>query len=161
MDVADALEFVRSHGVVLVAAKGPVPRLTEAIVGAPISGSWWGHPLGHDIFRVLNGVTESEDVLVCKVVGGKVTLVHRRLWPALIASAGRFEPGRLARVEQVHTDKGHHENVEIPFPQWVSPTERREAEQLDETAALEALGQWTTSTGSTRGARRGPNRSAS
>ena len=31
----------REHGIVLVSAKGPAPRLTEAIIGKPIKGSWW------------------------------------------------------------------------------------------------------------------------
>lgn len=155
MDVGEALEFVRVHGVVLVAAKGPVPRLTEAIAGAPITGSWWGHPMSHEIYRVLSAVTESPDVLVCKVVHGKVTLVHRRLWPALIACADRFAAETLARVEQVHTELGHHENLEIPFPQWASTAERDEAERLDKPAALEALGEWATSPRlTTRGTRR-------
>ena len=38
MNAQEALEFVETHGVVLVAARGPVPRLTEAIAGEPIKG---------------------------------------------------------------------------------------------------------------------------
>ena len=49
----EALAFVREHGVVLVSAKGTVPRLTEAIIGEPIKGSWWAHPQSHHIFTVL------------------------------------------------------------------------------------------------------------
>jgi hypothetical protein len=33
MDSGQALDFVREHGVVLVSASGPVPKLTEAIAG--------------------------------------------------------------------------------------------------------------------------------
>jgi len=35
----DAVDFVRRHGIVLVSGKGPVPRLSEAIVGSRIKGS--------------------------------------------------------------------------------------------------------------------------
>jgi hypothetical protein len=35
MTAVEALAFVEAHGVVLVSAKGPVPRLTEAIAGEP------------------------------------------------------------------------------------------------------------------------------
>lgn len=158
MDASDALAFVERHGVVLVAARGPVPRLTEAIIGEPIVGSWWGHRLGHEIYAVLNEVTESPEVLVCKVVGGKVTLVHRRLWPALICCAPRFDVARLARVDQVHTEHGHHENVEIPFPQWADDAVRTAATQLDEQAAIAALGEWARSPMATPGRRAPPAR---
>jgi hypothetical protein len=47
MTADDAIAFVQKHGVVLASAKGPVPRLTEAIVGEPIQGSWWSHPKSH------------------------------------------------------------------------------------------------------------------
>ncbi len=36
MDHAQAMEFVREHGVVLVAASGPAPKLTEAIALAAL-----------------------------------------------------------------------------------------------------------------------------
>jgi hypothetical protein len=91
----EALEFVREHGVVLASAKGPAPRLTEAIAGGPIKGSWWAHPQGRHIFRVLDEVANANDVLACRLIEGKVTLVHRRLWPALVRLAPRFATGRL------------------------------------------------------------------
>lgn len=142
---AQGLAFVERHGVVLAAARGPVPRLTEAVAGVPIAGSWWGHPEGPRIYAVLNEVVASSDVLVCRVVDGKVTLVHRRLWPSLVRVAERFEPAALAQVEQVHTERGHHERLEVPFPRWVPRDVVREARDLDEHAALEALGAWATS----------------
>jgi hypothetical protein len=122
-----------------------VPRLTEAIAGMPIEGSWWGHPLGKEIYRVLNGVTDSPDVLVCRVVESKVTLVHRRLWSALIRCADRFDPATIAKVEQLHTDTGRHVNVETPFPEWADREVQVAAGHLSASAALEALGPWATS----------------
>src|SRR5262249_27445523 len=98
MNAKEAIAYVRKHGVVLASAKGPVPRLTEAIVGEPIKGSWWRHPKSHAIFTILNKVSDSEDVLVCRLVKGKVTFVHRRLWPALVCAVKRFPVGRLAKV---------------------------------------------------------------
>src|SRR6266478_1216837 len=102
MTSADALAYVKDRGVVLVSAKGPVPRLTEAIVDEPIKGSWWAHPRSRQIFAVLQAVTGSEEVLVCRLVNDKVTLVHRRLWPALVRLASRFPPHRLAQVREEH-----------------------------------------------------------
>jgi len=119
MNAAQALAFVELHGVVLASARGPVPTLTEAIVGAPIKGSWWSHPEGKRIFAVLGEVQEHEDVLVCRLLAGKLTLVHRRLWPAVAALAGELAPPAIARVRQVHTASGKHANIETPFPEWL------------------------------------------
>jgi hypothetical protein len=140
--VAEARAFVESHGVVLVAAKGPVPRMTEVIAGEPITGSWWGHPRGHEIYAVLDELTADPDVLACRAVGGKVTLVHRRCWPALVRAAEAIGAAWCARVEQEHTDRGHHVNHETPCPQWADPDVRRAARALSLDAALDALGGW-------------------
>ena len=39
MNAERALAFIREHGVVLASAEGPVPCLTDAIVGEPVQGS--------------------------------------------------------------------------------------------------------------------------
>lgn len=142
MSAAQALDFVREHGVVLASAKGPVPRLTEAIIGEPIRGSWWAHAQGREIFAVLRAVSESEQVLVCRLVDGKITLVHRRLWPALVHLAARFASEQLARVREQHTSSGRHVNHEIAFPQWVPADVARQAKKIREDEALAAFSPW-------------------
>ncbi len=142
MDVEEALQYLEAQGVVLASAKGPVPRMSEVIAGEPIQGSWWGHPKGGDIYSILGFLQESPDVLVCRVINDKITLVHRRLWPALIRAAGRFQPERLAKIEQEHTEQGRHVNHETPFPLWADPISVHEAKSLSEAQALEALGDW-------------------
>ena len=135
-----ALAFIHEHGVVLLAAKGPAPRLTEAIIGEPIKGSWWAHPRSHFIFSVLNAVAASDDVLACRLIDGKITLVHRRLWPALARLAGRFPPERLAQVREEHTPSGKHVRRDVPFPQWVPDDVTRAARAMREPDAIAALG---------------------
>ena len=142
MTAAEALAFVEEHGVVLASAKGPVPRLTEVIAGEPIKGSWWGHPKGQQIFAILETVTDSEDVLVCRLVKGKITLVHRRLWPALVRLADHFSPDQIAQVQQEHTASGRHVNKEVPFPRWVPEAVIKEAKSMSEAEAIAALGEW-------------------
>jgi hypothetical protein len=141
---AQALAFVRRHGVVLASARGPVPSLAEAVAGAPIRGGWWGHPRGQDIFRILQAMGDSRDVLVCRLVAGKVTLVHRRLWPALARASAHFPKRRLARVEERHAASGRHVTTEIPFPDWAPRLVLRQAQRLAEDEALTMLGSWTT-----------------
>jgi hypothetical protein len=135
-----ALAFVESHGIVLQAARGPVPSLAEAVAGAPIRGSWWGHPMAQEIFRAAETVVESEDVLVCKLVEGKVTYVHRRLWPALVRLASHLGKARLAKVWSEHTASGAHMAHRLPFPKWVPPEVARAAEGLSVAEAEKQLG---------------------
>lgn len=142
MTAEEAMAFIRRHGVVLVSAKGAVPRLTEAIVNEPIKGSWWAHPKSHHIFAILEVVTDSEDILVCRLVDGKITLVHRRLWPALVRVANRFSPDRIAQVQQEHAPAGHHVSREVSFPKWVPADVREQAKTIGEQEALAALGTW-------------------
>ncbi|MDQ2964201.1 MAG: hypothetical protein M3R31_13770 [Pseudomonadota bacterium] len=142
MTAEEAMAFVRERGIVLVSGKGAVPRLTEMIVGEPIKGSWWAHPKSHQIFATLQAVTGSKEILVCRLVAGKVTLVHRRLWPALVRLAGRFQPDQIAQVREEHTPSGRHANRVVPFPEWVPAEVKEEAKSISEAHALAALGQW-------------------
>jgi hypothetical protein len=142
MTSAEAISFIQVHGVVLASAKGPVPRLTEAIVNKPIKGSWWAHPKSHQIFAVLRAVANSDDVLVCRLVNGKVTFVHRRLWPALVRVAKRFPSAQIAQVHEEHTTSGRHVTREVPFPKWVPAEVINQAKRMSEKKALDALGTW-------------------
>ncbi|HEY3584368.1 MAG TPA: hypothetical protein VGL90_08315 [Casimicrobiaceae bacterium] len=138
--VAEALAFVRRQGVVLASAKGGAPRLIEAILGEPIRGNWWTHPRASSIYNVLAAVGDAEDVLVCRLLDGKVTLIHRRLWPALVRIAERVEPARLAQVHDEHLPSGRHVAREVPFPAWVPAEVHEQAALLGEEQALTALG---------------------
>jgi hypothetical protein len=145
----EALAFVREHGVVLVSAKGTAPRLTEAVVGEPITGTWWTHAQSRQIYAIITAVTGSDQVLVCRLIGGKVTLVHRRLWPSLVRVADRFAPERLTQVRDEHTPSGRHINHEVPFPQWVPPEVMEQAGMIGEKQALAALGAYLPPSGAT------------
>jgi hypothetical protein len=139
MSPKEGLAFVKRHGVVLQAARGPVPSLAEEIAGGPIRGSWWGHPKGHEIFRVAESICESDEVLVCKLVDGKLTYVHRRLWPALVRLASRFQKRRLAKVWNEHTRTGAHRSRVTAFPGWVPGEVLAAAERLSMSEAEQSL----------------------
>lgn len=149
MNPKEGLEFVERHGVVLQAARGPVPSLAEAIAGGRIRGSWWGHPKGREIFHVTEAICENPEVLVCKLVEGKVTFIHRRLWPALVKLAPRFRKERLAKVWNEHTSSGAHRSRSVAFPLWVPGDVMREAERLS-VAEAEAILSPCLSPGATR-----------
>ena len=139
MTPAQGAAFVKRHGIVLQAARGPVPSLAEAIAGAPIRGSWWGHPRAHEIFHVASHVSERPDVLVCKLIDGKVTYVHQRLWPALVKLASRFKREQLAKVWQEHTASGAHRLQRVAFPKWVPAATLAAAERLSVSEAERLL----------------------
>ena len=139
MTPREAIAFVERYGVVLQTARGPVPSLAEAIAGEPIRGSWWGHGKGGEIFRASRAVCECPNVLVCKLVDGKITYIHRRLWPALIKLASRFGKERLARVWDEHTKSGAHVSRQIVFPDWVPLDVMEEAQRLSTLEAERIL----------------------
>jgi hypothetical protein len=126
----NVLAFVRRHGVVLQAARGPVPSLAALIAGGPIRGSWWAHPKAHEIFDATEAIRDCPEVLVCKLVDGKVTYVHRRLWPALVKLASSFQKDQLAKVRDEHTPSGAHRLRRMAFPDWVPADVMREGRAL-------------------------------
>lgn len=140
MTPREALRFVEKHGVVLMSARGPAPSLAQAVAGGPIRGSWWAHPRGKEIFQACSALAASPDVLTCRLVDGKVTFVHRRLWPALVRLAGRLPRERLSAVREEHTPQGKHRTVETPYPRWVPGGVLEAGRRLDEDAAEAAIG---------------------
>lgn len=139
----EALAFVERHGAVLLSARGPAPSLAEWIAGEPIRGSWWAHARGHEIYALAGAVSEAPDVLVCRLIAGKVTYLHRRLWPALVRAHASFARERLARVVEEHTARGHHETRAEAYPRWVPAQVRAQAKALaleDALAQLAAAG---------------------
>jgi hypothetical protein len=76
----------------LLLADATRPAVAQLVAGGPIAGSWWGHPDGKAIFNLANALEADPEVLVVKLVDGKVTFVHRRLWPAVLAIATARAP---------------------------------------------------------------------
>jgi hypothetical protein len=127
------------HGMLLESARGPLPNVAEMIAGEPIRGSWWSNPRSHEIFAAINALADSPDVVRTRLVNGKVTLVHRNVWPALMRLADRFPPARLATIDEEHTTTGAHRVTERPFPDWVPDDVRRAATELTVDEALAIL----------------------
>jgi hypothetical protein len=135
----NGVEIVKEHGVVLQAARGTVVNLPELVAGGPISGSWWAHPQHDEIFRALNEAASSDDVVRLRLVKGKLALVHRRLWPALVRLVGTIGPEALASVVEEHTASGAHRARTVAFPDWVPREVLEQAAQLTEAEAIDQL----------------------
>lgn len=143
MTPKQALSFVEKNGVALESARGPVPSLAQTIAGEAIRGSWWAHPKGKTIFACSRAIRNSKDVLTCRLLEGKVTYVHRRLWPALARLSERFAPARIAAILEIHSTSGAHRIEVVPFPAWVPSDEKRKGAKLSieqATSLLESAG---------------------
>jgi len=147
MTKKNPVAFIAEHGVVLQSARhARIPSFVEFVAGEKIRGSWWGHEKGREIFHALGVVYDSPDVVALKLVDDKLTLVHRRLWPALaaLADAGRLDPKRLTKVTQEHTAAGRHEKHEERFPEWLPrglkrPSVERAIAELGDALAASLL----------------------
>lgn len=98
--------------------------------------------MSHEIFELTQEIRKRDDVLVCRLVEGKVTFVHRRLWPALLRAARHFPKKHLAQVREVHSKSGQHVVKELAFPKWVTAEISTEARRLSEEEALQSIGGW-------------------
>jgi hypothetical protein len=126
-------------GMLLQSARGPVPNVAELVAGEPIRGSWWSHPSSHEIFAALNVLCGSPDVVRLRLLDGKVTLVHRRLWPALVRVADTFPSAALAAIREEHLPSGQHVAKEQSFPSWVPVDVLLAAQHLSLDDAWDAL----------------------
>lgn len=79
-----ALSKLKRYGI-LLESDSKLPSVATIVAGEPIRGSWWGHPLGHEIHYIAWRVASSRNVVVTKLVSAKVTFVHRKLWPLIVA----------------------------------------------------------------------------
>jgi hypothetical protein len=59
-------------------------------------GSWWSHAKGSEIFHTAGALADHAEVMTTKLISGKVTFIHRRLWPALMAIGRAREPWQVA-----------------------------------------------------------------
>jgi hypothetical protein len=135
----DVLSVLAADGVLLESAHGPIANVAELVAGEPISGSWWAHRASHAIYAAINAVADSPDVVRLRLVNGKVTLVHRRVWPALVRVSRHFSAGRLAAIREEHTSTGAHRKIETAFPDWVPADVMAAAVRLSEPAAFAQL----------------------
>ncbi len=109
-NLTKVLRAVEQNGL-LLQADSKLPSVVTLLVGEPVRGSWWGHPMGDAIHIVNTELKEHADVIATHLVSGKVTYVHRRAWPALFGVALSGEPwqshdlGPLARRILGHVTK--------------------------------------------------------
>jgi len=106
---------------------------------------FFAHPGGPS--NVINELADSPDVVRVRLVNGKITFVHRRVWPALVRISDHLAPERLASIDEEHTSTGAHRKIETTFPDWVPDAVLRAAEALTERPRALASAATTNSCG--------------
>lgn len=115
------LAELESSGLLLVSDERR-PSLATLVAGSPIHGSWWTHPASQTIFEALKNLSAHPDVLVVKLIEGKDTLLHRRVWRDLVAVAVSGEPWQF---------------------DWLSPPARRLYDRVIHDGVVETTGALT------------------
>ena len=78
------LKALADNGLLLKQDK-TLPNVVGILTGESLSSSWWSHPKAQLIFAVLSEIADDPDVLITKLLYRKDTLVHKSLWPAVLA----------------------------------------------------------------------------
>lgn len=85
-DCNDVQRAIAKHGLLLLQDKTALD-VVSILSGEKLSTSWWSHAAGQKIFACLERLDDDADVLTTRLVAGKITYIHRRLWPAFLAIA--------------------------------------------------------------------------
>ena len=134
----EALDFVKTKGIVLESAHGRVPTFVDFVAGERVNG-WWNHPKGRAIFALTRAIRDSPDVLICRLVDRKVTYVHRRIWPALVKLADELDESDLSAIREEHSSSGKHRLVVTQFPKWIPDEVVAESKRLTHRQARSML----------------------
>jgi len=85
---------LRRYGL-LLESDPKLPSVVSLVAGKPIAGSWWGHPSGGAIYREVRKLADRSDVVLLKLLDGKVTFVLDTLWPHVYAIGCGGEPWQV------------------------------------------------------------------
>jgi len=82
----------------LLIADSSLPSVAAIVAGEPIAGSWWSHPLAHEIYDVCQWLDLQPEAARVKLVAGKVTFVHHSLFASVAAVGAAREAWQLGGV---------------------------------------------------------------
>jgi hypothetical protein len=92
MSPADRVLAALAENGLLLKQDRVVPNVVSILTGESLRISWWSHPRAQLIFAVLSQLADHPDVLFAKLLYRKDTLIHRPLWPAVLAVGRAREP---------------------------------------------------------------------
>jgi len=159
-----AVRELERHGL-LLQTDPKLPSLVALVTEAPVHGSWWSHPLAHTILAMGSALARHPDVLSAKLVSGKQTWLHRRLWPALLAVACAGESWQtdglspeartlLARVRREGTTEASGSAARELELRLLVHGDEVHAESGQHSRVLESWERWAGRVGAAAGGRR-------
>lgn len=77
---------------------GSLPNVSSLSAEEKIRGSWWSHDKAHTIFKVAEMLADQPDVMILKLIDGKVTFVHRELWNRIYSIGVAREEWQLNKL---------------------------------------------------------------
>ena len=98
-DLRKARSALKRYGL-LLQSDPKLPNVASIVAGEAIRGSWWAHSRCHDIHAVISRIASDPDVVIAKLISGKITYVRRELWPALVAITRSHEPWQRRGISQ-------------------------------------------------------------
>jgi hypothetical protein len=125
----DALTLLEHQRLLPMTSVPPLKCLVDEIAGEHVKGSWWGHKAGKAIFNIASELEDHDDVLSAKLLVGKVTFVHRALWPSMLrvvtddawrkrAAKNKQAKLLLVHLRQEHSASGKHVTVVEEWEAW-------------------------------------------
>jgi hypothetical protein len=97
---ARMLAVLRAKGLLLL-ADNALPSVAGLVAGEPIKGSWWAHPLSHEIYAVSQELQDDPGTAMLKLINAKTTFVHRDLWQDLYTVGTARDPLQMKDVSPV------------------------------------------------------------
>lgn len=94
-----AFRQLEQVGLLLVSGS-EIPDVRGLVTNRPSKGSWWADPAAQQIFLINEKLEDHSDVMITKLVSGKVTFVHRQLWDYLFAVAAARDDWQLNRLSK-------------------------------------------------------------
>ena len=82
----------------LLLSDADLPSVSRIIAGEAVRGSWWSHNQGQTIFTVSEMLEDHRDVMIMKLISGKVTFVHRELWSRIYSIGVAREDWQLKKL---------------------------------------------------------------
>ena len=143
----DALALLEQQRLLPMTSVPPLKCLVDEIAGERVKGSWWSHKAGKAIFNIASELDDHRDVVSVKLLAGKVTFVHRALWPSLLrvvtdpAWRKRAVTNKQAKVllvhsRQEHTASGKHVTVDEEWGAWAKRVKAKPKGTFDDAMRI-------------------------
>ena len=94
MTIEDLLERLQEFDL-LLDTDPKFPSVTGFVAGDTGGRSWWAHPQAKQMYGLSCGLRDHPDVLLLKLISGKLTFVNRPLWPAIVTIGTAREPWQM------------------------------------------------------------------